>query len=283
MTFCVKDVNLSTNFIVPCNYNKDKSEYFIFELLLTPKQKRLKKVFIRINAFIKGIVLVLRPHAWLGWLRAPFFFFANTLSLTKWIAGQDVKNTRNDFFTFKRDYPKRYKLYRYVSERFDLNNKPYFYFEFGVAGGHSFRWWVSQSAHSDCRFYGFDTFEGLPEAWGTFNKSDMSASIPAIDDTRVKFFKGLFQDTLPGFLRGFDQKDGMLKIIHLDADLFSSTLYVLTSMAPYLRKGDILIFDEFNVPNHEFLAFRIFTDSYYIKTRLIGAVNNYLQVALIIE
>jgi hypothetical protein len=54
-------------------------------------------------------------------------------------------------------------------------------------------------------------------------------------------------------------------------------------MAPYLRKGDILIFDEFNVPNHEFLAFRIFTESYYIKTRLIGAVNNYLQVALIIE
>ena len=74
-----------------------------------------------------------------------------------------------------------------------------------------------------------------------------------------------------------------MKVIHLDADLFSSTLFALTSMAPYLRKGDILLFDEFNVPNHESLAFRMFCESYYVRTKLIGAVNNYLQVALIIE
>jgi len=244
---------------------------------------RLKHILIRINAFIKGLVLVMRPHIYLGWLKNPFFFLANTLSLTKWIARQDKKNTSNDFFTFRRDYPKRYRLYRFVCERFDLNDSPFDYFEFGVAGGHSFKWWISHCSHNDCRFFGFDTFEGLPESWGTFNKNDMSASVPLIDDPRVKFFKGLFQDTLPDFLRRYDQKEGRIRIVHLDADLFSSTLYVLTSMAPYIRKGDILIFDEFNVPNHEFLAFRIFTESYYIKTRLIGAVNNYLQVALIIE
>lgn len=243
----------------------------------------MKKIIIKINAFIKGLVLVLRPHAYLGWLRSPFYFLANTLSLTKWIAGQDKKNIRNDFYTFKRDYEKRYKLYRYVSERFDLINSSFDYIEFGVAAGHSFRWWVNQSSHNDCRFFGFDTFEGLPEAWGTFNRSDMAASVPDINDPRVNFFKGLFQDTVPVFLKEFDHNPGRLKIIHLDADLFSSTLYVLTSIAPYLRKGDILIFDEFNVPNHEFLAFRIFTESYYIKTRLLGAVNNYLQVALIVE
>jgi O-methyltransferase len=244
---------------------------------------RLKKIIIKINAFIKGLVLAMRPHAYLGWLRSPFFFLANTLSLTKWIARQDIKNTRNDFYTLKRDYSKRYKLYRYVSERFDINNIPFVYIEFGVAGAHSFRWWVSQASHKDCSLFGFDTFEGLPEAWGTFKKSDMSASVPDIDDPRVKFFKGLFQDTVPDFLRGYDQKDKRMKIIHLDADLFSSTLYALTSMAPFLRKGDILIFDEFNVPNHEYLAYRLFSEAYYIKTRLIGAVNNYLQVALIIE
>lgn len=243
----------------------------------------MKRRIRRIIAFIKGLVLVIRPHVFLGWLISPFYFIANTLSLTKWIAGQDKMNIRNDFYTFKRDYPKRYKLYRYVSERFDLHNNPFDYFEFGVAEGHSFRWWVSQSSHNDCRFFGFDTFEGLPEAWGTFDRRDMAASLPLIDDTRVKFFKGLFQDTVPGFLKGLDQKDERMKIIHLDADLFSSTLFALTSIAPFLRKGDILLFDEFNVPNHEFLAFMMFTESYYIKTKLIGAVNNYLQVALIIE
>ncbi|MDR2886523.1 MAG: hypothetical protein LBV26_00725 [Bacteroidales bacterium] len=53
-------------------------------------------------------------------------------------------------------------------------------------------------------------------------------------------------------------------------------------MAPHLNAGDILFFDEFNVPNHEFLAFKIFTESYYVKTKLIGAVNNYYQTAFVI-
>ena len=43
------------------------------------------------------------------------------------------------------------------------------------------------------------------------------------------------------------------------------------------------LFDEFNVPNHEFYAFKLFTESFYVKTRLLGAVNNFYQVALIIE
>ena len=242
----------------------------------------MKRIFIRINAFLKGLVFVMRPHILFGWLRNPFYFIANTLSLTKWIARQDTKNILNDFYTFKRDYPKRYKLYNYLNEKFDLKDSPFDYIEFGVAGGHSFIWWVNHSSDTGSRFYGFDTFEGLPEAWGTFNKSDMASLIPVIDDKRVNFFKGLFQDTVPGFLKDYNHNDRR-KIIHLDADLFSSTLFALTSMAPYLRKGDILIFDEFNVPNHEFLAFRLFSGSYYIKTRLIGAVNNYLQVALVIE
>lgn len=245
--------------------------------------KSLKKIVIRINAFVKGLVLLLRPHIFLGWLRNPFYFISNTLRLTKWIAGQNQSDILNDFYTAKREYGRRFKLYQYVSDKFNLDKTSFDYFEFGVAGGHSFRWWVSNSCSSECRFFGFDTFEGLPEDWGTFSKSDMAASVPEMDDPRVKFFKGLFQDTVPGFLRDYNNPNGKMKVIHLDADLFSATLFALTSLAPCLRKGDILIFDEFNVPNHEFLAYKLFSDSYYVKTRLLGAVNNYLQVALIIE
>ncbi|MBL7765461.1 MAG: hypothetical protein JNJ58_05175 [Chitinophagaceae bacterium] len=93
----------------------------------------------------------------------------------------------------------------------------------------------------------------------------------------------MFQDTLPGFLTSNSFHQGRRKVIHLDADLFSSTLFTLCSLAPHLQKGDILLFDEFNVPNHEFLAYKTFCDSYYIKTKLIGAVNNYLQVAVMVE
>ncbi len=51
----------------------------------------------------------------------------------------------------------------------------------------------------------------------------------------------------------------------MDADLYSSTLFALTSMAPFLREGDIIPFDEFNIPNHEFAAWSDFVRSYYIQ------------------
>jgi hypothetical protein len=110
----------------------------------------------------------------------------------------------------------------------------------------------------------------------------MSANIPDVNDVRATFLKGLFQDTLPGFLKENKLSESKRNIIHLDADLFSSTLYVLTSLHPYLKKGDIILFDEFNVPNHEFLAFKMYCDSYYIKPKLIAAANNYFEVAFII-
>ena len=243
----------------------------------------MKKILIRINAFIKGLVFLARPHIYLGWLSYPFKFILNTLSLTRWIASQDKKGIMNDFYTPRRVYGRRFELYNYISEKYGLNNRAVDYFEFGVAAGHSFRWWVGNSENAGSRFFGFDTFEGLPEDWGTFSRSDMASSVPEMNDTRVRFVKGLFQNTVPGFLSEFRPREGTIKIIHLDADLFSSTLFALTSIAPMLKKGDILLFDEFNVPNHEFLAFSLFTESYYLKTRLIGAVNNYLQVALVVE
>ncbi len=218
----------------------------------------------------------------MGWLRNPLLMMSNTLSLTKWIAEQDKTDIFNDFFSLKRDHSKRYQLYKHVIKKLALKEEAVDYIEFGVCEGDSIKWWVANSEHVNTHFYGFDTFEGLPENWGTFKKGDMTANIPVIKDERVKFMKGLFQDTVPEFLTNHPMHNGKRKVIHMDADLFSSTLYALTSMAPYLKKGDVLMFDEFNVPNHEFFAFKCFCESYYINTKLIGAVNNYYQVALMI-
>ncbi len=238
---------------------------------------------VKINAFLKGLTIVSRPHRWLGWLRNPLFLGANTISLSRWIFAQDKNCTFNDFFSLKRDYARRLDLYQHVIDSLNLHQEVFDYLEYGVSGGHSFRWWIEHTLHPDNRYFGFDTFEGLPENWGQFDKGDMAAGIPDLKDHRVKFYKGLFQESQPFFLKEINLNNGRRKIVHLDADLFSSTLFALTSLAPYLKKGDVLMFDEFNVPNHEFLAFKLFCDSYYVKTRLIGAVNNYFQVALILE
>ncbi|MBS1487404.1 MAG: class I SAM-dependent methyltransferase [Bacteroidetes bacterium] len=241
----------------------------------------MKKQIRQSAAFIKGFLLFIRPHFFLGWLRQPLLTTANIIRLSKWIAQQN-KAGMNDFYTPGRNYSKRYQLYQHIIDQTNIADQPVDYLEFGVAQGASVKWWASNCTHNDWRFYGFDTFEGLPENWGLYKKGDMSANLPVISDERVHFFKGLFQDSLPSFLSTHPMQSDRRKLIHLDADLFSSTLYVLTSLAPYLKKGDILLFDEFNVPNHEFYAFSLFCDSFYVKTKLIGAVNNYFQVALLI-
>ena len=68
--------------------------------------------------------------------------------------------------------------------------------------------------------------------------------------------------------------------VHKSREIRIALLVALTMLAPYLKNGDILLFDEFNIPNHEFAAWTDFVRSYYIKYEVIGAVNNFYQVAI---
>jgi len=243
----------------------------------------MKRLFFRIHIIFKAMILFLRPSLLLGWLQPFTFLFTNTLSLTHWIQKHRKKAEFNDYFTWKIDNNKRFNLYNNIILQFKLELSIINYFEFGVSTGVSFKYWTTHLTNSKNRYFGFDTFEGLPEKWGLFyEKGDMKSNVPNLNDDRATFIKGLFQDTLPDFLVNNTIDKSIKKIIHLDADLFTSTLFVLGSIAPILNKGDILIFDEFNVPNHEFLAFKFFTESYLVKTKLICAVNNFHQVAFLI-
>lgn len=183
----------------------------------------------------------------------------------------------NDFLS-KWDYTKRYNLYKWVIEAEELTGSVN-YLEFGVAAGYSFTWWMTQNTHPESRFYGFDTFDGLPEDWGPFKKGTFSTNnqLPVLKDDRGKFLQGLFQQTLPLFLKSFNNNRRM--VLMMDADLFSATLYTLSSLSPYLKPGDIILFDEFVVPTHEFKAYTDFIQSYYINLQLIAAANNYYFAA----
>jgi hypothetical protein len=202
--------------------------------------------------------------------------------MSKWRAENPVRGY-NDFFQEEWDYERRYILYDSIAKSEALAESPIDYFEFGVAGGLSFNWWLKKNGHADSRFFGFDTFEGLPEKWGAFEKGSMAYALDSlqISDERASLHKGLFQDSLVPFLEGYDGRNK--KLIHLDADLFSSTIFTLSQLYRFLNPGDILLFDEFAVPQHEFLAFKIFTESFYVKYEVIGAANNYLFVAIKIQ
>lgn len=199
--------------------------------------------------------------------------------IAKWHREQP-KIKFNDFYSGSWDYSKRYKLYEFLFEDENTGDKIN-YLEFGVAAGHSFKWWVEKNKNSNSEFHGFDTFTGLPEDWGPFKAGAMSNGNkpPEVNDARVTFYTGLFQQTLPGYIEKLKQDNSKRKVIHLDADLYSATLYVLASLAPYLKKDDIIMFDEFAVPQSEFLAFMDFTRSFYIDLEMIAAANNYFFVA----
>lgn len=225
--------------------------------------------------FLKSSFIKLKLHVIFGPFTGFFLQLAYLSKLSKW-ANRHKAIANNDFYS-KWDYSKRFTLYQRIIESEQLN-AGINYLEFGVADGASFAWWMTQNTDPGSRFYGFDTFTGLPEDFGPYKKGAFnSGKIPEIKDDRGKFYQGLFQQTLPGFLKGFDNKKKT--VVMLDADLYTATLFALTSLAPQLKKGDIILFDEFVVPTHEFMAYQHFIDSYYFKLELIGVANNYYFAA----
>jgi O-methyltransferase len=230
----------------------------------------------RIRGKLKGYFFVLGLHNLIP--SKPLGFISQLSALSLWIK-QQQKTGFSDFYSQKFDYSLRYTLYHHVIETEKLN-EAIDYIEFGVLKGDSFKWWTKNITNAGARFYGFDTFTGLPEDWGSFKKGDMANNNvpPDLKDERCRFYQGLFQQTLPGFINAYSPNNR--RVIHMDADLYSSTLYALTSITTILKKEDIIIFDEFNVPMHEFKAFIEWTGSYYIKYEVIGAVNNFYQVAI---
>jgi hypothetical protein len=127
------------------------------------------------------------------------------------------------------------------------------YLEFGVFEGRSMRWWSRNLRQPEANLVGFDSFEGLPEDWrpGLDAGHFSTGKPPEIDDPRVSFRVGWFDETLPGFTP--PEHDQL--IVNVDSDLYSSAVTVLSWAEPYLRPGSLIYFDEFPDRDHELRAF----------------------------
>jgi hypothetical protein len=172
-------------------------------------------------------------------------------------------------------------LYQTVIQKERLDFEPIDYWEFGVFRGESLFVWLDNISHPESRFVGFDTFTGLPERWrateleGAFN---VYGRIPETNDQRCSFEVGLFQQTLVPFASHHDFSRRL--VIHLDADLYSSTLFVLTTLARHFKHGDIIFFDNFICSTDEFRAFEDFVKAFRRKYEVLGAVQEYLRVCV---
>lgn len=184
------------------------------------------------------------------------------------------------FHDRKLNVPVRFRdrgaFYNYLSTQV---GEPVAYLEFGVFKGESLRHWTGLLKHTNTFFHGFDSFVGLPENWRHIKKEffDVSNQMPRFDDPRVKLFKGWFSDTLPAYLGEFKPHPSL--IVHLDADLYSSTIFVLKQLGPFFHNGTILIFDELFDREHELKAFNEFLDERRISIECLAATRTLTQAA----
>ncbi len=144
--------------------------------------------------------------------------------------------------------------------------------EFGVYFGKTIR--MMANNFPDDIIHGFDTFEGLPGDWFNTKQGSYSTdgTIPKAPNN-VKLYKGLFSDTLPGFLD--DQPpDIPVRLMNIDCDMYASTKDIFDLINDRVRPGTVIIFDEYvgnpNWKKDEFKAFQEAVDSYGWSYEYIG-------------
>jgi len=197
--------------------------------------------------------------------------------------------------TLLKSWIERHQPHQYFSSREDLyahvakkiiGDTPVTYLEFGVYRGDSLIDWAELNTSPESEFIGFDSFEGLPEAWinvsKTFPKGSYSTggNLPVFEDPRIRLVKGWFQESIPAFTGGFNTDKQV--VVHCDADLYTSTLYVLCKLDTLIKPGAIIIFDDFSSMLHDFRAWDDYTRSFHREYELIGAAGRtyYEHVAL---
>lgn len=145
--------------------------------------------------------------------------------------------------------------------------------EFGVGSGRTLRM-TQEILPLSVPIHGFDTFTGLPQAWGSQPAGAYSTGgvLPAMDDggsgsSNVHFYKGLFRDTIAPFLHEVATTttttagpEAFLAYANIDCRLYSSTVDILEGMHGRIRPGTIILFSEYichpTWRNDEFRAFR---------------------------
>lgn len=177
------------------------------------------------------------------------------------------------FDTFEK-YPKakffhsREQLWKSFGAYFD--ERDWVGFEFGVASGDATKSFMGMPYARRCRQWnGFDTFQGLPSAWGDLPQGAFSTggSTPKIENKIIKWHVGLIEDTCSD-INLLDNLDKNF-IIVFDFDLYSATKTAWNVISKYLKSGDIIYFDEAYEADEAQIIKEIF-DSKIISLDILG-------------
>jgi hypothetical protein len=170
----------------------------------------------------------------------------------------------------------RTELFRLIAT--EVAEREVLYLEFGVAAGSSMRQWSALLRNPRSSLHGFDSFLGLPHDWslegherGTFSTGGQP---PKIDDPRVRFFTGWFDETLPSYR--WPEHEQL--VVVMDADLYSSTRTALEHVKQHLVPGSFLYFDQFHHRCDELRAFAELLETDALRFELVAASQDLSKV-----
>ena len=161
--------------------------------------------------------------------------------------------------------------------------------EFGVLKGSTLS--IISKHFDPLIVYGFDSFEGLPEAWhltdnNVFEKGRMALSeLPKVEPN-VELVKGWYDNTVPVWMETHKKP---IRFIHVDCDLYKSTTTILFYLNKQIVPGTVIQFDDFynwydpsdytKWKEGEYAALGDWISKYDRKFEIIGR-SNYFQTSI---
>ena len=162
--------------------------------------------------------------------------------------------------------------------------------EFGTATGRTlnqFAYWLPNKT-----VYGFDGWQGLPEKFNDLPAGHFAQKLPDVLPN-CELVQGWFGtrpvtdlSNIPEFTaQDFANKHNEpIALLHLDADLYSSTKTVLDAFADHIVPGTVILFNEYwNHPTwkkHEFKAWQEHVLKHNVKYEYIAYASDHQEVAV---
>jgi len=174
------------------------------------------------------------------------------------------------YFIFDRHLYRTHLDYKFTDEQLKITHileainytrvaeLPNVYFEFGCHSARTFSAAVRATSYlkmEDAQLFAFDSFQGLPETSksddGCFEKGEYFTPVDSFirlvkSQSGLKLnpknvIEGYYSESLTTKLQKRMPKVG---VVHIDVDLYSSTVDVLNFIKPLLVEGSVLIFDD---------------------------------------
>lgn len=162
--------------------------------------------------------------------------------------------------------------------------------EFGTATGRTLNQFARWLPHS--RIWGFDSWQGLPEKFNDLPVGHFAQPLPEVAEN-CWLVQGWFgsrpehdlSDIAENTAQTFaSQHHEPIALLHLDADLYSSTKTVLDAFAKQIVPGTVILFNEYwNHPTwkkHEFRAWQEHVAKHEISYEYLAYASDHQEVAV---